>query len=144
MSQYERGVLVVSLWGTIVALPQVCGCGDAGGPPRVVDTGGVSDCSVMVYTSIYTKESERFAFDVYWDGNKLFSGRTPKPKIQVSGLPAGVLDIRTTHGRHVLKIQRGNTSVSTDLELKKGSRPNYCIWSEGKGIGIESIELPLW
>ena len=72
-------------------------------PVQYSDEKGVLDCRVAVYASDHTlRGGISPSIEVYWDGREIFSGEIPNQRSALTGMVRPLIEITTSHGKHVL------------------------------------------
>jgi len=98
------------------------GCGGEQLPMQYSEKQGSLDCRVMIHLPGYDKSAPRPHVDLYWNGQKLFSGRLPAKNSSLDGMPTTLLEIQTNPGTHVLKVDSEGRSQQYEFQLNGGER----------------------
>lgn len=126
---------------TLLLLVGCEGCGGETKPVRHSEKQGSRNCRVTVYAPNYGPNDARPSVDVYWDGQKLFSGQMPLGDSGPTGMPSVLIEIQTNPGAHVLKVVHGGASQQRDIRLNEVENRHYklLVSEDGKEILIEDL-----
>ena len=98
------------------------------------------DCRVVIFVPEYVGSVSRPSVDIYWDGQKLFSGKLPAQDFGI-GSPVALIRIRTNPGTHALEVVSEGRSMQHEFVLNNSGERGLLLsrFPDGKGFLIEDL-----